>query len=458
MRTTSLWLLALLLCLVPLRSVQAGWVDRFDGTLHDSDEGLATVVTGGAVFVAGRTTERVGVASGIPRGFVARHDAATGSRVWTLVYGASEGADVTYSCHAILAAPDGDLLVGCSRGYGAIAVLRVTPDGVVVWVRTQSACLCLPNFGALALDPAGNVYLAGKGPSGALVTGFDAAGGELGTWQYPMALEDLVIDGDGFVYLAGSLPVPNLASEAAVVKFAPGGGLVWQRTFGALGPFANDGFSTLTLSGSRLLASGGFGYNEATGSDALVIALDPDGGLLWQFTHDGAASAADAFLAARAAADGSLYLAGYETAATGGLDALVVRLDAAGGALWHRTLAGPGGWDDLAWSLALAPGGGVAVAGGERLLSGDRQYLYARFDASGQLLDRNSYGGPLAAGTGAWSVAVDALGHAYLTGGSFGTATGSDIATVRFDHPTAIFSEGFESGNLASWGLVVGQL
>ena len=453
MRTRHPWLLTLLLVLIPVPAAQAAWVDRYDGTLNDSDEGLATVVSGGAVFVAGRTTERVGVSSGITRGFIARHDPATGARVWTVVYGASEGPDASYSCQTILAAPDGDLLVGCSRGYGSIGVLRVSPDGLVRWVRSQLACVCLPNFGALSLDPLGNVYLAGAGPSGALVTGFDAGGNEIGTWQYPMALEDLEVDSEGFVYLAGSLPVPDLASEATVVKLAPGGGLVWQRSFGAPGQFANDGFSSLTLSGGRLLASGGFGHNEATGADAVVIALDPDGNGLWQFTHNGAASSADAFLEARATAEGGLYLAGYETASPGGLDALVVSLDATGGELWHRTLAGPGGWDDLAWSLALTPGGGVAVAGFERVLSGDRQYLYARFDASGQMLDRKAYEGPLGAGTGAWSVAVDAQGHAYLTGGSLGTGTGSDIATVRFDHPSTIFADGFEAGNLAAWGL-----
>ena len=97
----------------------------------------------------------------------------------------------------------------------------------------------------------------------------------------------------------------------------------------------------------------------------------------------------------------------------------------------------------------------MAVAGQQALGASSDQYLYARFAAAGVELDRAVYAGPLAASR-AWALALDAAGNAFVSGGSFASGSGQDIATLRFDAAGAglgLLFDGFESGDTSLWSL-----
>ena len=109
-------------------------------------------------------------------------------------------------------------------------------------------------------------------------------------------------------------------------------------------------------------------------------------------------------------------LAGQPSAGT--VDAFVRRYGAAGDEVWTSQF---GSWDrDFARDVAVDGAGGVYVVGetegtlpGLRS-AGGRDAFVRRYDAAGRVLWTRQFGG--GGGEGAWGVAVDAAGNAYVSG------------------------------------------
>lgn len=441
------------------------WLDRFDGPAGENDVGYAALVTGGALYVAGIAyEEEAGLI--VPRGYVARHHLDTGVRAWQLLYGAAEGAGIAYSCAALAAAPDDGVYVGCAR-FDAFALLHVSSAGTVVWARQRPSDGTAFSFGGLATDGAGNAYLAGRsfdalGNTVAAVAEYSPAGALLATWSYggpagtsvPAAI---AVDGEGSIYLAGATAIEGAADEASLVKLDAAGNLAWERFFGAPGPSSFDRFTAVAAdpARNRVIGVGVVNQQAAGGTDGLAVGIGFDGAVAFDSRVEGIVPGNDGLLAVAVASDGSFYAAGHGEEGLSGADPLVARFAADGALAWTRSFAGSGDRDDSFYALALTPDGGVAAAGQQALGVSSNQYLYARFAAAGVELDRAAYAGPLAASR-AWALALDAAGNAYVSGGSFASGAGQDIATLRYDAVNAgpgLLVDGFESGDTSRWSL-----
>ncbi|MCB1162387.1 hypothetical protein KDL67_06820 [bacterium] len=203
-------------------------------------------------------------------------------------------------------------------------------------------------------------------------------------WNGPDNHDDeavaVAVDPGGDVLVAGTtyqLGVGGNREDFALLRYAPDGTLLWFRRFGGLGA---DVPSTVIIPepGKTLVAGR---TRDGAQDNATVLLYDVGGTLLWE-RHFPLTGNQPLDLPPRLARadDGSLYLC-----ATSNADYLVIKMDAAGNALWTRSYAGPEGGADVVEALAVDASGAVVVTG---LLNSDSfpfSYGTVKYDADGVL-------------------------------------------------------------------------
>jgi enterochelin esterase-like enzyme len=153
------------------------WVQQFGSAGEDKGWGVAT--TGDGVRVGGMTSGAMGTAAGALDGWVARYDAA-GNRAWLRQFGTAGNEEVwgltaDAAGNAYVAAYSAGSFAGPLAGDKDIVAARFDPAGTMTW-SDQLGTDLNDKGAAVALDGAGNLYLAGfsDGSIGTSVGKFDA--------------------------------------------------------------------------------------------------------------------------------------------------------------------------------------------------------------------------------------------------------------------------------------------
>jgi len=284
------------------------------------------------------------------------------------------------------------LSVGYSDGQQAFRTLRFGPAGQLVWSRDAFLGFGQPT--ALAVTATGEVAAAGVIRGGAGdeigIVKYDANGAEL--WArsglppgfstvWPGSRVAMALDATGNIYLASRVVGTDV--RAAVVKYAPDGGLLWTRT----GPYPiadlNPVSPLLSVSPNGNVVIGGSAYSPPSGpSQYHVWALDPAGATVWS-TVGGAPSAVSNVAAMAVDAQSNVVIGEFY----GGQ---VVKLSSMGVLLWS-SLAG-----NRVMSLSVDPTGAIAVAGREYGVLGFVASLTKYAPTGTVLWSRRSEGEPFA--------------------------------------------------------------
>ena len=292
----------------------------------------------------------------------------------------------------------------------------------------------------IAIDPVGNVYLAGYTFS---TTGI-ASGGYQNTY-------------------GGIL-------DAFLVKFDSSGNRVWGTYYGGTGTnnyennisVATDAFGNVFLAGATRTADSiayhGFDstYYAAAFNNGFLVKFDANGNRLWATYYGGPKNASGGGLATDPA--GNVFLAGV-TQDTNGIafggfqntlqdsitigtpaSVFLVKFDANGNRLWGTYY---NGWDGEAWSnfagIATDVSGNVyltgftadtsnvASGGFQNILGGEIDAFLVKFAANGNRLWATYYGGSLT--DGGLSIATDAARNVWLAGS---TTSANNIASGGF--------------------------
>lgn len=325
----------------------------------------------------------------------------------------------------------------------------------------------------------GKEEIEGKGEADIFIAKLDRVGNVLWVRQVGGTADDfargVTIDDEGNVYITGAFQSQKIDfgdgkviektsdSEIFVAKYDPQNRLVWARTAGS-GPGGAGNDISLDLEGNVYVT----GYFYGTGLfedltlqnagyvDIFVARYDPAGNLVWVRQIGGPSD--DVASAVHVDEQGSIFLAGafsetmqiaqkVKLRSEGLFDAFLIKLDSEGRTAW--AVSEGGYMNDVAFDLALDPAGNIIVTGGyagseafaseyrmhaayrkprrrytrayfggKRLTSqGGSDAFVAKYNPAGRMVWVQSVGGnKKGAPEAGYGVAVDARGHAHVTG------------------------------------------
>ena len=326
--------------------------------------------------------------------------------------------------------PDGAAL-WVSRYNGPVdgdddaAALGVSPDGAMVFVTGPSYGQKGWAYGTVAYDAATGAKL--------WVARYDGPRGS----DFAFALG---VSRDGSrVFVTGGSDGPSGPDFATVAYDAASGARLWVARYDG-GPGDTARALAVSADGSKVFVTG-----ESIGSggwDYATVAYDAaTGAQLWVARYNGPGNGEDHGSALGVSQDGSrLFVTGPSRGSGGDLDFATVAYDATSGAeVWVSRYGSPTGRSDSASSLVVSPDGAkVFVTGESQGVGRDYDYATVAYDAgTGAELWEERYDGSGHGDDYAKAVRVSGDGSTlFVTGGSAGSTSLSDYATVAYDSST----------------------
>lgn len=485
--TARLALLSLLLALSGAGPASAAdWAKSFSGISAANTYTMATTVdASGNVYIAGYlddATLTLGSATltriGSQDAFVAKLD-ASGTVLWAKNYGGS-GANARNSAIAVDA--DGNVLLAGYFQNASLTIpvltklgsqdtfaLKLDTNGTTVWARNYGGSGADTTGSAIAVDAAGNVFLAGyfqnaslttpalstSGNQDAFALKLDAASGAT-SWAQKFGgdaitqANAIAVDSVGNVLLGGNFGYGNLTTPALNVigtydafafKLDAGTGAVtWAKNFGGSGAVAITYAIAGDSSGNVLL--GGYFQNASLttpalsrigGGDAFAFKLDASGTPVWTKNFGGSGAYAQASgIAVDSAGNvllGGVFSNGNLTTPAfsriGNHDAFAFKLDATNGTTtWAKNYGGSYASTNIN-AIAVDGSGNVYLGGAfDKTLTtptlspiGSNDAFAFKLDANGATTWSKHYGGGYPGGTvQVQASAVDAAGNTYIAG------------------------------------------
>jgi uncharacterized delta-60 repeat protein len=253
------------------------------------------------------------------------------------------------------------------------------------------------------------------------------------------AVNDMVTDGAGNVYITGNAVNSGSGNDFTTIKYNTDGQVVWTSTYNGPGN-GDDVPNALFVDGDGFVYVTGYSDSltgPAINNDVTTVKYSADGNLLWVRRYDGTIQRNDAGNDIRVDAEGSVYVGGYKTVSHSSLqrkDFLTVKYSASGQLQWTNTFNGAANQDDEVVGIGLDESGNVYVSGttfsGNDPI-GEQDYFTIKYNTAGTQLWTARYNGPSGEPDRVTDMVVDGSGNSYVTGYSQGT--GLDWATVKYN-------------------------
>lgn len=249
------------------------------------------------LYVAGYVTDSaIEPSAGQDDVVLRKYEPGCASEVWTVQFGGG-GID---RAHAAATDAWGNVYIAgvyySTLAYGPDAFVRkYNPSGVVQWTRFVSSSHA-DGAGGVAVDTGGNAYVTGSigqdGDSDIFVAKYAPDGRELWVRQFGTRGQDdyaygAAVDPKGNVLVAGSAffdPDPTYGRDAFVRKYTPAGQLVWTRwVYGQATDLPRDdaGYSVAADGAGNVYLAGKYYTGAAEEFDGFVAKWAPNGAFRW---------------------------------------------------------------------------------------------------------------------------------------------------------------------------------
>lgn len=332
-----------------------------------------------------------------------------------------------------------------STGSFDYCTIKFDSFGEVEWIRRYDRVGGHDLLNAMAVDSSGNVYVTGRSDYGLgldpisdyATIKYDNSGTQqwVALYDGPDQVQDvaraIAIDPAGNVYIAGESDGPGTSFDFATIKHDGNGNEVWVRRYNGPGNF-NDSAAAVVIDPEGNVLITGSSTGSGTGMDFATIKYKP---ALQEWVALAIAPYQD--VGSNSPKDLAVDSSGnvYVTGSLGGMyaeDYATIKYNASGSQQWMAIFDGAGNYLDQGRALALDSSGNVYVTGIAWDWDPDDDFGTIKYDAGGNEQWVRLYNGTGNANDVAEDMAVDSSGNVYVTGSSEGYGTGGDFATVKY--------------------------
>jgi len=330
--------------------------------------------------------------------------------------------------------------------YGACVTIKYDSNGNELWAAKYDKGPDMSAVAyAIALDPHCNAYIAGRVMVNTkykcLTIKYDPNGNEKWASIYDIASahrsvgHTVATDNYGDVCVTGCTYMPGgVESFYMTVKYDANGTELWAAEYGQEDSDASAWDIALDESGNAYVTGESL---DRAGSDTLDVATikyGVDGNEIWVSRYSSGWLARGRQIALDA--QGNVYVGGnlgrpYDDSG----DQLVLKYDPNGNEMWAESYNGPADHADLLLDMAVDAPGNVYVTGYSSNGS-DRDYITIKYNTDGWKSWVQNYDGPANGDDGAGGIAVDGDGNIYVTGGSEGSGSEIECATIKYSKCT----------------------
>ena len=370
---------------------------------------------------------------------------AKGNLVWAKRYnGPANSTD--YAQALVVDHGSSVYVAGHSSGVGTsldATLVKYDKDGLQLWVRRYDGPVSRDDWAyAVALAPNGGIVVSGysfgqRTEHDYLILKYNDDGKFLWEARYnpPRNRDDvcetLAVDTEGNVFVTGIDRTSKTAYDMATLKYNAQGRLKWLARYS--GPMQTfDAAEDIGVDPQGNVYVTGYSYSEKTEYDLVTIKYDKQGQEKWAVKYDGPSHLIDRGLSLAVAPNGGVVVAGVSHGMETAADCLIIRYDGEGNQAWSARFNGPGNGADVPQSLVLDPESNVIVAGYSRGQETGRDYFVVKYDSQGRQLWLQRYDGQLGLEDAATSMVVDSEGFIYVTGYSLGDDSDFDYATLKY--------------------------
>ena len=246
----------------------------------------------------------------------------------------------------------------------------------------------------------------------------------------------MVIDLSGNAYIAGESYSASGNNDYITIKYDSNGDTVWVRYYN--GPGNNrDVVRAITIDDAGNVYVTGESYG--TGNyDIATIKYNSAGVQQWAARYNGPANGADGSSAIAVDASGNVYVTGYSDGDASPVfrqdDYVTIKYNSSGTEEWATRYDGPGNFHDIPNAIALDENNNVYVTGGSSGSGTRYDYATIKYNSAGVQQWVETYNGPANYDDTANDIAVDNSGNVYVTGSSDGASSDNeDFATIKYN-------------------------
>ena len=293
------------------------------------------------------------------------------------------------------------------------------------------------------VDDAGNVYLTGysAGSDGVLDYGtvkYDSAGQQQWVARYngPGNYHDIAIaiavDNSGNVYVTGESVGSGSGFDYATIKYNSAGQQQWVARYNGPGNDGDEAAAIAVDDAGNVYVTGN-SIGSGTGVDYATIKYNSLGQEQWVARYNGPGNGNDYPMAIDLDASGNVYVTGHSFGSGSGYDYATIKYNSAGQQQWVASYNGPGNGVDEAADIAVAASGNVYVTGGSMGSDTSVDCATIKYNSAGQEQWVARYNGPANLADFAEALALDDLENVYVTGTSTPEAGRHEYVTIRYN-------------------------
>ncbi|HEX7320948.1 MAG TPA: SBBP repeat-containing protein [bacterium] len=246
------------------------------------------------------------------------------------------------------------------------------------------------------------------------------------------------VDAAGNIYITGwSIESSSTSRDYVTFKYNAQGNQIWKKVYNGPGNNNDEPFALYVDSAGNVYVTGESNGGFTTSQDIATIKYNTNGTELWVRRHTGTFNAgSDRGQAVIADELGNVYVAGFAKNTVTGLDYATIKYSPGGNELWVREYCCTDSIDsDVAVSIALDATGNILVTGySDHLIGGgssDEDYATIKYNPDGDTLWVRRY--DTSSQDEAMVIRTDNLQNIYVTGIGFGSGTGWDFLTIKYD-------------------------